>query len=65
MVWYIVCLVLVTLLNIYIMTREQKLIHAALVDKLKRGGLKIQDQITICDVIKQIEVGTNLIVIPD
>ena len=47
------------------MTKEQKLIHSALVDKLKRGGLNIQDQITICDVIKQIEVGTNLLVIPD
>lgn len=65
MVWYIVCLVLVALLKIYIMTREQKIIHSALVDKLKRGGLKIQDQVTICDVIKQIEIGTNLLVIPE
>tara|TARA_X000001382_G_C3171221_1_gene179572 strand:- start:29 stop:172 length:144 start_codon:yes stop_codon:yes gene_type:complete len=47
------------------MTKNQKLIHDALVDKLSKGGLRLDDQYAICNVISQIKIGTGLLTIPE
>jgi hypothetical protein len=47
------------------MTKNQKLIHDALVDKLSKSGLRLDDQEAICNIIEQIKVGTGLVTIPD
>jgi hypothetical protein len=47
------------------MTKNQKLIHDALIDKLSKPGLRLQDQDAICNIIEQIKVGTGLVTIPD
>jgi len=47
------------------LTKNQRLIKSALIDKLKRGGLKIEDQNALCDLINQIEIGTGMLTIPD
>ena len=47
------------------MTKNQKLIHDALVDKLGKPGLRLQDQDAICNVIGQIKIGTGLVTIPE
>ena len=49
----------------YNLTKNQRLIKSALIDKLKKGGLKIDDQNAICELIEQIEIGTGMLVIPD
>jgi hypothetical protein len=46
------------------LTINQKLVKSALVDKLGRQGLSLENQETICNLIKQIEIGTNLLTIP-
>ena len=47
------------------LTKNQRLIKSALIDKLKRGGLKIDDQNTLCELIEQIEIGTGILTIPE
>lgn len=47
------------------MTKNQKLIHDALIDKLSKPGLRLQDHDAICKVIEQIKIGTGLVTIPD
>jgi hypothetical protein len=47
------------------LTKNQKLIHDALIDKLSKGGLRLDDQDAICNVIGQIKIGTGLVTIPD
>jgi hypothetical protein len=47
------------------MTKNQKLIHDALIDKLSKPGLRLDDQDTICNIIGQIKIGTGLVTIPD
>tara|TARA_B100001063_G_C16624634_1_gene482525 strand:+ start:234 stop:377 length:144 start_codon:yes stop_codon:yes gene_type:complete len=47
------------------MTKNQQLIHDALVDKLSKSGLRLDDQNAICKVIEQIKIGTGLINIPE
>ena len=47
------------------LTKNQRLIKSALIDKLKKGGLKIDDQNIICELIEQIEIGTGMLVIPE
>lgn len=47
------------------LTKNQRLIKSALMDKLKKDGLKIEDQNTLCELIEQIEIGTGMLVIPD
>ncbi len=47
------------------LTKNQKLIYDALIDKLSKGGLRLDDQDAICNVIGQIKIGTGLINIPD
>jgi len=47
------------------LTKNQRLIKSALIDKLKRGGLKIDEQNALCELINQIEIGTGLLTIPD
>ncbi len=46
------------------MTKNQKLIHDALIDKLSKQGLRLQDQDAISDVIGQIKIGPALVTIP-
>ena len=47
------------------MTKNQKLVHDALIEKLGKGGLRLDDQEAICNVIAQIKIGTGLINIPE
>jgi hypothetical protein len=47
------------------LTKNQKLIHDALIDKLSKPGLRLEDQDAICNVIGQIKIGTGLVTIPD
>lgn len=47
------------------MTKNQKLIHDALIDKLSKPGLRLADHEAICEVIDQIKIGTGLVTIPD
>jgi len=47
------------------LTKNQRLVKSALIDKLKKGGLKIEDQNALCELINQIEIGTGLLTIPD
>ena len=47
------------------LTKNQRLLKSALIDKLKRGGLKIDEQNALCELINQIEIGTGLLTIPD
>ena len=47
------------------LTKNQRLIKSALIDKLKKGGLKIDDQNTLCELIEQIEIGTGMLTIPE
>ena len=47
------------------MTKNQKLVHDALVDKLSKGGLRLDDHEAICKVIEQIKIGTGLVTIPE
>lgn len=47
------------------LTKNQKLIHDALIDKLSKPGLRLDDQDAICNVIGQIKIGTGLINIPE
>lgn len=47
------------------LTKNQRLIKSALIDKLKKDGLKIDDQNIICELIEQIEIGTGMLIIPD
>ena len=47
------------------LTKNQKLIHDALIDKLSKPGLRLDDQDTICNIIGQIKIGTGLINIPE
>ncbi len=47
------------------MTKNQKLIHDALIEKLSKPGLRLQDHDAICKVIEQIKIGTGLVTIPD
>jgi len=47
------------------MTKNQKLIHDALIEKLNKSGLRLDDQDAICNVIGQIKIGTGLINIPE
>ena len=47
------------------LTKNQRLVKSALIDKLKRGGLKIEDQNALCELINQIEIGTGLLTIPE
>lgn len=47
------------------MTKNQQLIHDALVDKLNKSGLRLDDHEAICKVIEQIKIGTGLVTIPD
>ena len=47
------------------LTKNQKLICDALTEKLSKGGLRLDDQETICNVIGQIKIGTGLINIPE
>ena len=48
-----------------IMTKNQRLIHDALVDKLSKSGLRLDDHEAICIVIEQIKIGTGLVTIPE
>lgn len=47
------------------LTKNQKLICDALIDKLSKGGLRLDDQEAICNVIGQLKVGARLINIPE
>ena len=47
------------------LTKNQKLICDALIEKLSKTGLSLDDQETICNVIGQIKIGTGLVTIPD
>ena len=47
------------------LTKNQRLVKSALIDKLKRGGLKIDEQNALCELINQIEIGTGLLTIPE
>jgi hypothetical protein len=47
------------------MTKNQQLVHDALVDKLSKSGLRLDDHDAICKVIEQIKIGTGLINIPE
>jgi len=47
------------------LTKNQKLICDALIDKLSKPGLRLDDQETICNVIGQIKIGTGLLTIPE
>ena len=47
------------------MTKNQKLIHDALIEKLNKSGLRLDDQDAICNVIGQIKIGTGLVTIPE
>ena len=47
------------------LTKNQQLICDALIEKLNRDGLSLDDQDAICNVIGQIKIGTGLINIPD
>lgn len=47
------------------LTKNQKLICDALIEKLNRDGLSLDDQDAICNVIGQIKIGTGLINIPE
>ena len=47
------------------LTKNQRLVKSALIDKLKKGGLKIEDQNALCELINQIEIGTGLLTIPE
>ena len=47
------------------LTKNQELICDALIDKLSKPGLRLDDQETICNVIGQIKIGTGLINIPE
>ncbi len=47
------------------LTKNQQLIFDALIEKLNRDGLSLDDQYAICNVIGQIKIGTGLINIPE
>jgi len=47
------------------MTKNQQLVHDALVDKLGKPGLRLDDHDAICKVIEQIKIGTGLVTIPE
>lgn len=47
------------------MTKNQKLIHDALIEKLSKPGLRLDDHEAICKVIEQIKLGTGLLTIPE
>ena len=47
------------------MTKNQQLVHDALIDKLSKSGLRLDDHQAICNVIEQIKVGTGLVTIPE
>lgn len=47
------------------MTKNQQLVHDALVDKLSKSGLRLDDHEAICKVIEQIKIGTGLVTIPE
>ena len=47
------------------LTKNQQLIFDALIEKLNRDGLSLDDQDAICNVIGQIKIGTGLINIPE
>lgn len=47
------------------LSKNQRLVKSALIDKLKKDGLKIDDQNVLCELIEQIEIGTGLLTIPD
>ena len=47
------------------LSKNQRLVKSALIDKLKKDGLKIDDQNVLCELIEQIEIGTGLLTIPE